>query len=141
MTAHAEEIKLHCNVTHKYNKSGGQIERDTGTAIIDIDTSPPLEIIVKSTLNVYRSNLFSTSIRDTPHERFKVTNNSNASKWDVIVGSINDKENYSYVDNIVIDRNVGSVSIRRIIQTEKDSLIITEVSGTCSKVDTSKKKF
>ena len=141
ITAHAEEIKLQCNVTSKYTESSGKSKRESGTAIIDIDTSSPLYFEVSSSIAVFNDVSILVRNKDDNEWKISIVNNSNSSKWD-ISHDVNVKVKNTYArERIIIDRNTGNVIYRKSFTSSSNQTNTTEVTGTCSKVDTTKRKF
>ena len=141
MTAYAEDIKLQCNVTSKYTYFFGKSERESGTAIIDVNTSPPLYISVSSSIEMFNDASVLARNTDDDFSRESFVNNSNSSKWDVYSETLFKKINFSSKQSFVIDRNTGSLFYRNSFTLSSGETGTMEVSGTCSKVDTTKRTF
>ena len=65
-----------------------------------------------------------------------VKNFSNAHNWDLTNTDLLD--NLEITTKITIDRNVGTIDL---YQNFKEGKVITRAHGTCSKIDTTRKKF
>jgi hypothetical protein len=140
MTAYAEEIKLQCNVKSKYTHNNGKSERESGTAIIDMNTSPPLSISVSSSIEMFNPTVHALNMDNATMGKY-IINNSNSSKWDVYSETLLKINNFSSKESFVIDRNTGSLFYRNSSTLPSGETGTMEVSGTCSKVDTTKRKF
>ena len=143
--ANADEIKLTCKVRTESLYSNGIKEKLSGLIDLEInEIEDKTWISVSSNLsNINEISVLSYSFNDDSN-RFISTNLSNSNKWDIntLVTYIKSGQ---YVESteirIKIDRNTGNLNIYSETKFTDKSNILTTVSGTCSKVDTTKNKF
>ncbi len=146
MTAHAEEIKLQCNIESKYTEPSGKSEGASGTAIIDIKTTPFLFIHASSSVYPFNSVVLTNISEDDNETMSSFFDYSNSSKWEIYNDRYSKAIKISLEDSIIIDRNTGNVIFRRTFKKPKTEYFAkaeytAEAFGTCWKVNAPKKKF
>jgi hypothetical protein len=122
-------LKLNCRVNIvviEYSKGRETISRDVLVEVTESD---------KHTYIITSDEYIGSVITKKTKINLKVTNLSTTNKWDI---STFDKTDYGVLSNhIVIDRNTGKFTQYSAL---KDISSFSS-SGTCTKVDTSKKVF
>lgn len=142
---YALDKKLSCNVQSTYTyryvlSSETSVEKNEGIAFVTIEEIKKFKAISISS-NISDLDNLLTATRHPNLESF--IDESNFNRWDIQSNLVNLKEGkrYERITKIIIDRNSGEI----IIQASSivDKLIRSELSafGTCSKVDSKKRRF
>jgi hypothetical protein len=132
-SAHAQaikEIKLSCDISIKTSLPSGAIEREQHSITVNIFQQ-------KSFLSINPSSVLRGVITEKKAGVFEVINLSDENSWDVTNKSKSSSDKVT-TTQMKIDRNTGHFSYTNDFE---EGRLFAEASGTCTKVDTSKKKF
>jgi hypothetical protein len=144
ITANAEEIKLSCKVSSITNKPNNKLLNQSGLAIIEIDASPPRKIHIYSDILDLDNISTSEPLQkwDTDSWSLSGKDESTENKYRVISEYCDKKRQYCNYDTIQLDRNTGDLIFHRTNTDNKRKITsFIDASGTCTKVDTTKRKF
>lgn len=124
------DIKLNCRLTITVNQSSGATEKNTKNVIVEVVQTSRYLSILPNDFDV--GAVATRKLADTDI----VHNLSDSNKWDLT--NIRNREGKVTEVTIQIDRNTG---IMKTYLNFNQGRIVTESSGNCEKVDTTKKKF
>jgi len=128
MTAHAENVKLACQMDFIQEDNVSPIKRFSELVTFEI-----MDIGISVSTKVIGDLCFDTcSFRD------EVTNNSTNNQWSVTNKTTRDKTTFN--TTLTIDRNTGLVNFNDYSRTGSYWKQTTG-SGSCQKVDATKRKF
>lgn len=134
-TCFSFELKLDCDVKSTYTYSSGSVERSVGKALIEVrESSTDTLIVVSSAIDMVND----LSVATFQAENRSIQNLSDSNKWHIKT-TITRADRVS-VTGILIDRNSGMLIIERTYNNN-GRISTTQVSGTCSKIDTTRRKF
>jgi len=139
-----EIIKLECNVSKVLVSTSGGSENERLVADVEVT------IIDKYTaISVTGGGSALGSVTNMKTPKTNVTDLSTSDRWEITntsgdVDSQNQKT--TRIRSITIDRNTGSINARSDLILSEDVskklvVITVTISGSCKKVDTTKKKF
>lgn len=122
------DIKLDCRLDVSSIYRGGTEEKSNLSRTVEIyQNGNFISIIPGGVIG---------SIHSNNEEDIYFKNNSNARKWDLTRIVLLD--NLKITSQITIDRNAGTIYLYQDFQ---EGRVITSAHGTCSKIDTTRKKF
>ena len=134
------EVKLQCSTNSTYTYSNGTIERGKGNSIILVkDNGDNKSIHITSDIAEVDRNM-----TISPNQTYGSSNSSyrdisDNNKWEI---QNTDYNNNTISDvSIKIDRNTGQFFLTRRFTNPGGNFTLTNASGLCEKIDTSKKKF
>jgi hypothetical protein len=128
MTAHAENVKLACQMDFIQEDNASPIKRFSELVTFEI-----MDIGISVSTKVIGDLCFTTcAVRNA------VNNNSSPNQWSVTNKTIRDKT--TWTTTLTIDRNTGLVNLYDR-STTGSYWAKTTGSGSCQKVDATKKMF
>ena len=136
--SNAQDIKLNCSTVLKSYLNGQLNESKQGPLIVEISEYRNKEIII------FVSGIYEISV-STPQDNGRVvTNYSNSNVWN-ISNSFSAMKSFPLIKsrtvNLRIDRDIGTINISHTTYYTNNNYSEELVSGNCSKVDTTKRKF
>jgi hypothetical protein len=133
-SVNSNEIKLSCQSQFKGTVDTKIFENKSGVLIVEVsDNNRDLVILT--------DGLYETSVSTYLRNGKEINNYSNLSKWDILnTYSPNDKFKQRST-RIMIDRNTGFISITQFANTYDGIFIENRLTGNCSKVDSTQRKF
>jgi hypothetical protein len=135
LTCFAFELKLDCNVRSAYIFPSGRVENNAGKALVEISEYGNNRIIlVSSAIEVVNEQ----SVTTFPSKDRLISDFSDPNKWHIrntISGG-----NAKSTTTIIIDRNSGMLIIDRKFE-QNGATVATQISGSCEKIDPTRKKF
>lgn len=139
-----ENIKLGCKVTgtesligKSYSDEKKINENITVEVLFMPNAISNISLRPKTIISVDSESFNRFVINYTQDSVIKVIDNSDKNNW-AITNIL--KENSGSV-TIAIDRNVGSIRAKSYIELNSGALHIIDISGSCDKINTQKRKF
>lgn len=125
-----KEMKLNCDISIKTSSPSGAIEKEKHSITVNIFQQ-------KTYLSINPSSILRGVITDKKAGVFEVIDLSDENSWDVTNKSKSSSDKVT-TTQIKIDRNTGHFYY---LNDFEEGRLFSEANGTCTKVDTSKKKF
>ena len=142
ISAHAVEIKLTCQASYKQTING--ILQDSKNGNLDVTIIE--QKLDKTFRTIVLKGLTTLSASTIPsNDSFDQSDLSNENRW--LLSNKMKINNDLYGESrttIEINRNTGSIisnSFSNVLYEGKNNFVEVEVIGSCSKVDTTKRKF
>ena len=128
----SEEIKLSCRIKLVTENWDGTISREEFNDVIEISDRGVDKFIIPS------SDKLGTVITKKHYPTSIIDDSSTPSKWDITVTEEN--RGIGVRNSMIIDRNTGNIWYSSST-TMKGNVLTKSASGSCQKIDVSKKKF
>ena len=136
-SAISAEISLSCDIQVEFNAGNGDTVKDTGKAIVEITEEPNFRMISISS-DAADANSLTVSTRLPSTMKGNVSDFSSKSKWDIQTAI--ERDNGKITNRIIIDRVTGLL-IASVEFNRNGRVSMTNVRGTCKKMDVSNRKF
>jgi len=141
--AEAGDVKLSCELTYKKSFLSVPDEVGRERVTVTISDSRIYRSITIDGMNIV-GVVSSNAVNGMSGEAFGSANSftdlSTSNGWDITTSTTPRVTKFKQTTNISIDRNTGNLNFYQDYE-ESNYRSITKASGTCSKVDTSKKVF
>jgi hypothetical protein len=132
---YSEEIKLQCqsNVVRTLNYK--LFDNKSGIELIQINTI--------SNIVLFRlTGIFQGTVQVAEDPDWKYINNSDSNRWDVENIQTKPEKGYKGIQiRLILDRNTGLLDYTKSLRSTNDEYVEIKLTGICSKVDTTQKKF
>jgi hypothetical protein len=135
LNAHAEEVKLNCNISLEHRFSAGPNRRENVTASVDVYYSQSLQSI-----KVYTHKILANVNSIPLPTSINFQDRSNAVQWNLMDDDYDPSDKSRQVTRIFIDRNTGVISYSSRYE-DPEGFLVTQGNGSCVKVDPSSRRF